>query len=125
MFYLTTHSTHFIYGYMASDIWLRTILIVRKETRCCHIGYSYHSLKRKLPHEFQVLKAKHQEEVDQLKKKLKWYAENQELLDKSVRTIQEKDKTMLQLKARVEELQTEVSQWSHPLTLTLINNTVE
>ena len=29
MFYLTTHSTHFIYGYMASDIWLRTILIVR------------------------------------------------------------------------------------------------
>ena len=41
MFYLTTHSAHFIYGYMASDIWLRTILIVRKETRCCHIGYSY------------------------------------------------------------------------------------
>ena len=41
MFYLTTHSTHFIYGYMASDIWLRTILIVRKETRCHHMGYSY------------------------------------------------------------------------------------
>ena len=41
MFYLTMHSTHFIYGYMASDIWLRTILIVRKETRCRHIGYSY------------------------------------------------------------------------------------
>ena len=31
MFYLTTHSTHFIYGYMASDIWLRTILIVGRE----------------------------------------------------------------------------------------------
>ena len=41
MFYLTTHSTHFIYGYMGSDIWLRTILIVRKETRCRQIGYSY------------------------------------------------------------------------------------
>ena len=41
MFYLTTHSTHFIYGYMASYIWLKTILIVRKETRCRHIGYSY------------------------------------------------------------------------------------
>ena len=40
MFYLTTHSTHFIYGYRASDIWLRTILIVRKETRCRHISYS-------------------------------------------------------------------------------------
>ena len=38
MFYLTTHSTHFIYGYMASDIWLRTSLIVRRETRCRHIG---------------------------------------------------------------------------------------
>ena len=41
MFYLTMHSTHFIYGYMASDIWLRTILIVRKETRCRNIGYSF------------------------------------------------------------------------------------
>ena len=41
MFYLTTHSTHFIYGYMASDIWLKTILIMRKESRCRHIGYSY------------------------------------------------------------------------------------
>ena len=34
MFYLTTHSTHFIYGYMASDI-------VRKESRCRHIGNSF------------------------------------------------------------------------------------
>ena len=48
MFYLTTHSTHFIYSYMASDIWLRTILIVRKETRCRHIGYSYQLAARVL-----------------------------------------------------------------------------
>ena len=48
MFYLTTHSTHFIYGYMASDIWLRTILIVRKETRCRHIGFSYRLAARVL-----------------------------------------------------------------------------
>ena len=47
-FYLTTNSTHFIYGYMASDIWLRTILIVRKQTRCCHIGYSYRLTARVL-----------------------------------------------------------------------------
>ena len=40
-FYLTMHSTHFIYSYMASDIWLRTILIVRKETRYRHMGYSF------------------------------------------------------------------------------------
>ena len=33
IFYLTTHSTHFIYGYMAS---------AREETRCRHyIGYSF------------------------------------------------------------------------------------
>ena len=48
MFYLTTHSTHFIYGYTASDIWLRTIMIVRKETRCRHIGYSYRLTARDL-----------------------------------------------------------------------------
>ena len=42
MFYLTMHSTHFIYGYMASDIWLR------KETRCRHIGYSYRLTARVL-----------------------------------------------------------------------------
>ena len=48
MFYLTTHSTHFIYGYMASDIWLRTILIMRKETSCRHIGYSYRLAARVL-----------------------------------------------------------------------------
>ena len=48
MFSLTTHSTHFIYGYMVSDIWLRTILIVRKETRCRHIGYSFRLTARVL-----------------------------------------------------------------------------
>ena len=48
LFYLTTHSTHFIYGYLASGIWLRTILIVRKETRCRHIVYSYRLTARVL-----------------------------------------------------------------------------
>ena len=48
MFYLMMHSTHFIYGYMASDIWLRTILIVREETRCRHIGYSFRLAARVL-----------------------------------------------------------------------------
>ena len=48
MFYLTMHSTHFIYGYMASDIWLRTLLIVRKETRCRPIGFSYRLAARDL-----------------------------------------------------------------------------
>ena len=41
MFYLTMHSTHFIYVYMASDIWLRTIQIASEEIHCRHIGYSF------------------------------------------------------------------------------------
>ena len=48
MFYLTTHSTHLICGYMASDILLRTILIARKETRCHHMGYSFRLAARVL-----------------------------------------------------------------------------
>ena len=48
MFYLTMHSKHFIYGYMVSDIWLRTILIVRKETRCRNMGYSFRLAARVL-----------------------------------------------------------------------------
>ena len=36
MFYLTTHSTYFIYGYMALDS-----EIARKETRCRHMGYTF------------------------------------------------------------------------------------
>ena len=48
MFYLTTHSTHFTFGYMASVIWLRTILIVRKETRCRYMGYSFRLAARVL-----------------------------------------------------------------------------
>ena len=43
MFYLTTHSTHFIYGYMASNI-----QIGREETRCRHIGYSFRLAARVL-----------------------------------------------------------------------------
>ena len=48
MFYLTTDSTLFIYGYMASDIWLRTTQIAREETRCRHIGYSFQLAARVL-----------------------------------------------------------------------------
>ena len=47
MFYLTTYSTHFIYGYMASDIWQSTTQIVREET-CCHMGYFFRLTARVL-----------------------------------------------------------------------------
>ena len=48
MFYLMAHSTHFIYGYMASDIWLRTTQIAREETRSCLMGYSFQLVARVL-----------------------------------------------------------------------------
>ena len=32
MFYLTTHSTHFIHGFMAADMWQRTTQRERKHT---------------------------------------------------------------------------------------------
>ena len=48
MFYLTTHSTHFIYGYVASDICERTIQIVREETCFVHMGYSFQLAARVL-----------------------------------------------------------------------------
>ena len=41
MFYLTTHSTHFIYVYMALDICQRIMEIAKDEIRCRHyMGYS-------------------------------------------------------------------------------------
>ena len=48
MFYLTTHSTHFMYGYMALDIWQRTIQIARKKIHCRHMGYSFRLTARVL-----------------------------------------------------------------------------
>ena len=41
-------NTFYLWLYMASDIWLRTILIVREETRCRHIGYSFRLVARVL-----------------------------------------------------------------------------
>ena len=44
MFYFTTHSTHFIYGYIANTI----LFIARKETCCRHMGYSFRLAARVL-----------------------------------------------------------------------------
>ena len=46
MFYVMTHSTHFIYDYMSSDIWLRIILIVRKESQQQGFFYIHHPTDR-------------------------------------------------------------------------------
>ena len=50
MFYLTMHSTNFIYGYMASGIWERTIQIEREEntdvTTLQGMFYMHHPIDR-------------------------------------------------------------------------------
>ena len=48
LFYLTTHSTHFSYVYMTSDIWYKTIQRAMEETRCRHMGYSFRLAARVL-----------------------------------------------------------------------------
>ena len=55
-----------------------------------------------------ALEAKHQDETDKLNRKLKWYAENQEILDKSAKQLKKKDDEIHKYKMRIEELQTEV-----------------
>ena len=40
--FLMMHSTHFIYGYIAWDIWLRITQVAREDTQCCLMGYSFH-----------------------------------------------------------------------------------
>ncbi|XP_064607798.1 centrosomal protein of 162 kDa-like isoform X2 [Liolophura sinensis] len=46
-------------------------------------------------------------EVERLAKKLKWYAENQELLDKDVICLKQKEEEIGRLKTRIEQLQSE------------------
>ena len=49
MFYLTTHSTHLIYGYMASDIiWKRNNTDSKRGNPLPHIGYSFRLAARVL-----------------------------------------------------------------------------
>ena len=43
MFYLTTHSTHFIYGYMTLDIWYRKEMFYLT-THSTHFIYGYMTL---------------------------------------------------------------------------------
>ena len=48
-------------------------------------------------------------EVGGLKKKLKWYAENQDLLDKDVVILRQKDDEIKELRVKLQELQLDVS----------------
>ncbi|XP_016120730.1 centrosomal protein of 162 kDa-like [Sinocyclocheilus grahami] len=59
--------------------------------------------------ELKMLQEKHQEEVTELKKRLQWYAENQELLDKDAARLQAAIAETQRLTEQVEKLKMEVS----------------
>ncbi|XP_047453612.1 centrosomal protein of 162 kDa isoform X2 [Mugil cephalus] len=58
--------------------------------------------------EMRVLEDKHREEVAALKKKLQWFAENQELLDRDAGRLKAATAEIQQLKQQVEKLKQEV-----------------
>ena len=47
---ITNDSTDYIYGYMASDIWQRTIQITREACYCHFMGYSFQLAARDILH---------------------------------------------------------------------------
>ncbi|XP_035862158.1 centrosomal protein of 162 kDa isoform X3 [Sander lucioperca] len=62
--------------------------------------------------EMRVLEDKHREEVDALKKKLQWFAENQELLDRDAGRLKVATAEIHQLKEQVEKLKMDVGKRS-------------
>ncbi|TDH12178.1 hypothetical protein EPR50_G00068450 [Perca flavescens] len=62
--------------------------------------------------EMRVLEDKHREEVDALKKKLQWFAENQELLDRDAGRLKAATAEIHQLKEQVEKLKVDVGKRS-------------
>uniref|UniRef100_A0A3Q2QXH0 Centrosomal protein of 162 kDa n=1 Tax=Fundulus heteroclitus TaxID=8078 RepID=A0A3Q2QXH0_FUNHE len=62
--------------------------------------------------ELRVLEDQHREEVAALKKKLQWFSENQELLDRDAGRLKAATAEILQLKEQVEKLKQEVGKRS-------------
>ena len=73
---------------------------------------------------FQDLGTRHAEEVEKLQRKLKWYAQNQDLLDQDLETIQKKDAEIKTLKERLTNTQAEVGQ-SCQMTLDISGSPID
>ena len=58
-------------------------------------------LVKALKEEMEVMKQNHERSLSELEKKLQWYAENQEMLNKSSDVIKEKSDTIAELKQRL------------------------
>jgi predicted RNase H-like nuclease (RuvC/YqgF family) len=57
---------------------------------------------------FQGNLLKYEKEIDRLKNKLKWYAENQELLDRDANKMKHQEDTIYRLKQKLDSVQSEV-----------------
>ena len=58
---------------------------------------------------FQEIEDRCKREVESLRQKLKWYAENQQLLDKDAIMMKQKDEEIARLKSKLDDLSTDVS----------------
>lgn len=56
------------------------------------------------------LQTKHEEEIARLERKLKWYAENQEMLDRDALALKRKDEEIQELRETVSSLQKQAGQ---------------
>lgn len=54
------------------------------------------------------LEAKHREELEKIQRKVNWYMENQELLDKSTAKLRAKEDEIHKLQMRLEDFKSEV-----------------
>ena len=50
----------------------------------------------------------YKKEIERLNRKIQWYVENQQLLDKDVDILKEKDNEIRRLKVKMDNLQSEV-----------------
>ena len=57
----------------------------------------------------QSVSDEHRKQLESLQKKLKWYAENQQLLDKDSAMLKQKDIEITRLTEKLQQLQTDVS----------------
>ncbi|XP_044532255.1 centrosomal protein of 162 kDa [Gracilinanus agilis] len=76
-------------------------------------------------HEINVIEEAHKQEIICLQKRLQWYAENQELLDKDALRLREANEEIEKLRLQVEKLKTEAGNQSSQQKLRLKDRAVD
>ncbi|XP_043820598.1 centrosomal protein of 162 kDa [Dromiciops gliroides] len=76
-------------------------------------------------HEIKLIEESHKQEISRLQKRLQWYAENQELLDKDAVRLRKANEEIEKLKLQVEKLKTEAGNQSAQQKLRLKDRAVD